>query len=68
MIRIESGIPMPPSRTKYPYAQLAVGDSFSVELSKARSVSACVRAHARRTGYRYSVRRDGDCVRVWRVA
>lgn len=63
---IDKDIPLP-SRARYPFAELEVGDSFTVPMDRAHSCRnrACV--HAGKTGRKYTTRRQGDVLRVWRV-
>ena len=71
MYEIEKSVPVPPKDkshagrpAKYPFAQMAVGDSVEVP-AKARTA---VHAYATRTGKRFITRRASDTtIRVWRV-
>ena len=70
--KIEKGIPLPdfqrgPSRaTKYPYAQMVVGDSIFIATSK-KSVSMHI-MWATRTGFKFTFRQVDGGVRIWRIA
>ena len=78
MIQIEKGVPIAPAysvgrgpRGKYPFDSMAIGDSFLVQWdtpSKMSSVRACARIAARRTGYRFTVRKTREGIRAWRTA
>lgn len=72
MIKIEKGVPIPPKverggqPRKYPLRDMEVGDSFVTQWSPGRDNS--VRSIATQVGIRITVRRDGDTLRVWRIA
>jgi hypothetical protein len=83
MIEIENGVPLPVkgnggggrSHTKYPFASLAVGDSFFVPVMPGktlahiqRSLSGCIGYHTKKTGARFTSRRVEGGVRFWRTA
>ena len=60
-VEIEKGIPIPPKRGRYPWNNMEVGDSFfAIERVAASWAS-------RRHGRRFSMRREGDGWRVWRI-
>lgn len=66
-VEVESGVPLPVERRRYPYAQMQVGDSFVV-----RSVSLQVVCNAnyrtgKKLGRKFVARKVEDGVRVWRV-
>ena len=68
-IQLESGISMPPLRTvyKYPYEDMAVGDSFTVPVTdRARVLNANYRA-SKLLGIKLQAKTQGDVVRVWRT-
>ena len=72
---IEDGIPLPEKRAprgisaKYPFAGLAVGQSFFARDGKTNCLSACARAWAKRNdaAARFTVRKVDGGVRVRRV-
>jgi hypothetical protein len=65
-IKIEKNIPMPNfSRTKYPFDQMKVGDSFFA--SKPTLGSSIMSAEAR-TGFSFKSKFQDGGTRVWRVA
>ena len=68
-IVIEKGIPIPKSALqKYPFAGMAVGDSFATPEGKAKSVRAAASSYARtHEGVKFTVRQVEDAVRVWRI-
>lgn len=68
MVKIEKGIPIPEGRgraTKWPWRDLAVGDSFLMRGKTIRSAGAG--EAARRCGIRLLARTVEGGVRVWRV-
>lgn len=68
MIKIEKGVPLRPSGSgahcKYPFREMEVGDSFLAPL-KARNNMTNL---AKTKGVKVTTRREGDQIRVWRVA
>ena len=70
MIKIEDGIALTKRSTKraskYPFAQMEVGQSFYVEQSN--SPSSAVTSFCRKNaGYKFVTRREKDGFRVWRI-
>lgn len=74
MIKIDHDIPIPPRFSgprrppTYPFSDLAVGDSFAIPADGGKLASAAVKWKARHVGWDYRTMRDGDLVRLWRVA
>lgn len=71
--KIESNIPIPGKlHAKYPFASMKVGDSFyaagCLKPARRSSLSSCCVAFAKRNKVKFTTRREGDGVRVWRVA
>jgi hypothetical protein len=73
-IQIEKGKPIPsfPQR-KYPFHAMEMGDSFFVPFGEnaertKNNVRCCALAFGRRNGRKFSIRNDGEGIRVWRVA
>lgn len=80
MFEIRKGVPIPPRTVKsgrksiYPFADMAIGDSFEVPVPKGKTAqstertlrSACA-AHAKRANgsVGFSVRRGADSLSVW---
>ncbi len=73
--QIEDGVPVP-KRTagrkgsKYPFAVMQPGQSFFADDVKVATVRSAVGAFTKRhadEGFKFSVRAEGDGVRVWRV-
>lgn len=67
MITIEHGIPIP-QKTKYPLEQLAIGDSFLCpKTTKSKNITSLCVAYSKKTGFKYTVRKVEDGLRVWRI-
>ena len=71
-IEIRNDIPLPvrarKDRTpKYPIAELNVGQSFWVKLTKASLYAHALKV-AKATGRKFVVREDGEGARIWRKA
>ena len=70
MIKIEDGIALTKRSTnresKYPFAQMEVGQSFYVEQSSSPS-SAATSFCRKNAGYKFVTRREKDGFRVWRI-
>jgi len=66
-IVIEKGVPLPISNTKYPFESMEVGDSFTVPNDYRKSLQATISYFHQRGGKRYTVRKNGDICRCWRV-
>ena len=80
---IEKGIALPAAKggplgkgkNKYPWKEMEVGDSFYTPAPEGRTlakyrptISGCASLAAKRLGMKFATRRDGDGLRVWRVA
>lgn len=66
--KIEHDIPIPPSRgrTKYPFDQMQVGDSF---LSRSHGVTSATGYYAKlHPGVKFRQRKVSGGWRVWRIA
>ena len=74
MTKVESGIPIPTTRkTKYPWLQMEIGDSFTVNASynnNAGKIRSAAAGAGRRYKRRFTIRTidDGQTIRVWRTA
>lgn len=72
MIKIDSDIPVPSEaankgRTSvYPFGNMKVGDSFFTETEKERLRPAATQ-YARRNGVKFTTRKEGAGIRVWRI-
>ena len=69
MIKVSKRIPIPAThrKTKYPWAQMKVGYSFTVPKGKVGSLYSLATRHKRNTGTKYVVKVIGDKARCWRV-
>ena len=71
LFAIEKGIPIPPhgnSRTsKYPWADLCVGDSFFVPGVKTDAMAGSKANATKKYNAKYSMRAVDGGVRVWRI-
>lgn len=67
MIQIDKNVPVPKHNGKhseYPFDSMEVGDSFSVAWILAASVRNC---YSRYKPKKFSTRKMGDNIRVWRI-
>ena len=75
IIEIRNDIPLPararkdraPKDPKYPVAELNVGQSFWVKLTKASLYAHALKV-AKTTGRKFVVREEGEGARIWRKA
>lgn len=72
---IESGVPVPPrasgaGESKYPFNDMKVGDSFFAPACSSQALSNATRAYkmTHAPGSKWTTRKEGDGVRVWRIA
>jgi hypothetical protein len=74
MIAIDHAIPFPPERstyTKYPFADLGIGDSFFVPdttEAQQRSLHSQVSYQNKRSSRTYTSRKVANGERVWRLS
>jgi len=71
--QIDRGLPIPEvikgRPMKYPFADMQVGDSFSVTLKQGRNASTAARVYAHRhPGVQFTSRKDVENFRIWRTA
>lgn len=69
-IKIESNVPIPEAKYKWPFSKLDVGQSFiagdfSGELQ--RNMTSIAAYYTKKYGYKYKTRQVGKKLRVWRV-
>lgn len=71
MYEVEQGVPLPTDSraAKYPFGEMAVGDSFFVpdHHSTYTSVAGSAYGYARRHGLKMSVAKEDTGTRVWRT-
>lgn len=70
---IEDGIEIPKiegrgmqKKAKYPFGKMLVGQSFLV-VHQWKSARSSADAYGRRNGIKFSTRREGDGLRIWRI-
>lgn len=76
MIQIDKNIPIPPRPTlpgrpsKYPFAEMEVGDSFATDKPcRGTTISGSINFAAKKLGYKFTSRKQADgTIRVWRIA
>lgn len=71
MFKIEKGVPVPEQvkRPPYPFKEMEIGDSFTVDKKYEASVRNAASSAGRISGKRFSARRmDNGCIRIWRIA
>ena len=75
MYKIEAGIAIPSAnrykggrKSKYPFADLKVGESFLVPSKTTMSFGATVQTARKRTGFTFTTRNVDGGVRIWRTA
>ena len=61
-------IPQPLKKHNYPYEQLQVGESFWVSGVRMQALCNINRRHGKRLNRQFVCRKEGDGVRIWRVA
>lgn len=69
MIKVDSGVPLPSAKQKYPYAELQVGDSFVVSGRGLQVMCNANYRYGKKLGCVYTAKRleDGS-IRIWRVS
>lgn len=73
MYKIDKNIPIPSKyskgiKTKYPWRELEVGDSFFVENRTSTQMINTSKNTSKNSGHKYVCRKEGNGCRVWRVA
>ena len=75
-MKIEKGIPIPPpykpknlnnTRPKYPFRHMEVGDSFFVPRLEAQRARSAASQQSSRSRRKFTTRKEGDGLRVWRI-
>lgn len=68
--KIDRGIPLPTGYfgRKYPYADLAVGESFLDPHGNNQSISSGSSYAGKKLGRKFSVRKTSEGIRCWRIA
>lgn len=71
---IEKGVPTPPPRhhgsgtIKYPFHEMEVGDSFHAPAEEAKRARLAATGWGKRNGRKFVGRKNGDGIRIWRIA
>lgn len=72
MFKIEYGIPLTSRKagrkTKYPFNNMGIGDSFAFPAKAMRSVRSRAFQIHKKTGFKFAFRTTDDKARCWRVA
>jgi hypothetical protein len=66
-VEVESGVPLPVERRRYPYAEMQVGDSFVVREVSLQVVCNANYRTGKKLGRKFVARKVEDGVRVWRT-
>lgn len=69
-MNIDQGVPLPARgpAPRWPFRQMAVGDSFCAPRSQANTVKASASMFGKRSGRKFSTRMEDDSIRCWRTA
>lgn len=65
--KIEKGITHSKSKLSFPFGEMAVGDSFHADANVFTRLASAASWYGKRHDKKFSVRRDGDGHRCWRV-
>lgn len=70
MIQVENNVPIPKGRTTniYPYKAMDVGDSFFIDDTDMQVVLNANWRASKRLNMKFTARKEGAGVRVWRIA
>lgn len=74
MFKIDKDIPLPAHghggnrHSKYPFAQMSVGDSFFAPATSKAVHAAATNFAKRNPGFKFTTRKEGDGTRIWRIA
>jgi hypothetical protein len=66
-IKIESDIPVPASKGKYPFRQMKVGDSIFIPNMNSSSQISGSFGQLRKAGFKFLCRKLNGGIRVWRI-
>ena len=68
-LMVEKNIPMPEEKKRniYPYKQMDVGDSFFAPEAKITIMCNLQYRVSQKTGMKFTARKEGNGVRVWRT-
>lgn len=72
MVEIEKNVPMPKETNtgvpKYPFARMELGDSIFTEKTGSRLVRSAAYSFGKYHGWRFASRKEGEGLRIWRIA
>ena len=67
--KIDKKTPFPiRARDKYPFRDMQVGDCFTFSVIQRNTVTNAALQYGKRFGAKFTTRREGDLVRIWRTA
>lgn len=69
--KIEKDIPLPSGRgssANYPFGDMKLGESILVNDGKHKSAVSYAHRHAKDNGGKFATRKEGEGVRIWRLA
>ena len=69
-LAVDKGTPLPEEKKRnvYPYKQMDVGDSFFAPDAQITVMCNLQYRMSKRTGMKFTARKEGNGVRVWRIA
>lgn len=65
--KVEKGLRIPAARARYPFAEMAVGDSFLVPQTRAHWARSAAQHWGAEHGVKFTTRSVNGGVRIWRV-
>ena len=67
---VEKDVPIPksPRRSKYPFREMAVGDSFFLPNRNNKQIAGLQGMAFKQTGFRFRIQREGTGWRMWRIS
>ena len=66
---LETNIPLPRARAKYPFDEMVVGQCLTLPVSEYRRMNGAASIYKRKTpAWAYAIRKQGEIARLWRVA
>lgn len=66
---IEKNVPITKTiESKFPFAQMEVGDSFFVPSKEAANLRSAATRHSRQLGFTFTTKKCDGGVRIWRTA
>lgn len=69
-IMFDKNVPIPPRKKffkKYHLEDMQIGDSFLAENVKINSMNQVIARAKAKTGFKFTFRKDGTGVRIWRI-